>query len=578
MVPPGRRGRRRYEAQVTSNAQRIVDEQAPRGRILDRNGMVLVDNRQSIVVTVDTQEFAELEQDEQTRLLERLATALNRSRPPNDATNVEALTKRLDDTRFSHFRPVPVAEDITEDQEIYFSEQADRFPAVVVERQTVRTYPYGSLAAHVLGYVGSISEEQFADLRTQRRDKPYEPVRRDRQGRRGGRRTSRPPRHARPAGLRGRRAQPGRCASWTRQRRAPQPGNDVYLAIDVRVQAKTEMSLRQGLEERQGTPGELGMFPAEAGAAAVVDPPNGQVLAMASYPTYDPSTLVGGIECPVWRDLQGLPAEGSCEDIDDEIAAIPAEDRPVSKLVNRAIPGLYPPGSTFKLATAYAGLKLGLITPDTSLVRPGLLQIPGCDGDRCRVSSPSAEQRRHGDRQPQHRPHRVERHLLLQARQRLLGAAQAATAPWARPRSRTRSPSSAIGAKTGIDLGRREGRAAARPRRGSTRSTRTCNGQRPTEAGDWRSGDSINLAIGQGDVLVTPLQMANAYAAFANGGTLYVPSVLDRITAVRPRPTRSRSATSRRSSTTTGLRTPWPTPAMKDGFEGVTQDRPLRHR
>nr|MBA3282706.1 hypothetical protein [Acidimicrobiia bacterium] len=376
--------------QVSSNAQKVEPEPAPRGRILDRNGVVLVDNRQSIVVAVDTQAFDDMAEIDQKKVLDRLSTSLSRSRPPNEAITVDFIRTRLNDSRFSRFRPVPVVEDISVDQEIYFREQAERFPSVVVERQTVRAYPYGSLAAHVLGYVGSISEAQYAEVKGVGGPKPY--LQSDEIGKSGV--ESQYEKYLR--GAPGQRVYEVDRANRIvgeieSERRAPKQGDDVYLAMDVRVQAETEISLRQGLEQRRTEEGELGMFPAEAGAAAVVDPVNGQVLAMASFPTYDPSTLVGGIDCPVWRDLQGLAAEGSCRDIEKEIGSVPAADRPVSKLLNRAISGLYPPGSTFKLATAYASLKLGLITPETTFNDPGYYQVPGCTGTGCRKTSPTAE-------------------------------------------------------------------------------------------------------------------------------------------------------------------------------------------
>lgn len=554
--------------QVTSNAQRVVVVPAPRGRILDRNGVVLVDNRQSIAVAVDTQAFGDLEKAEQARLLERLSTSLSRSRPPSDPLTVGSITKRLNDSRFSRFRPVPVAEDINVEQEIYFREQADRFPSVVVERQTVRQYPYGSLAAHVLGYVGSISESQYAALKDDGGSKPY--AQSDEIGKSGVESYYEP--YLR--GLPGQRVyEVDRSNRVVRElesdRRTPSQGDDVYLAIDARVQAETEISLRQGLEQRRSQPGALGMYPSEAGAATVVDPANGQVVAMASFPTYDPSTLVGGIDCPVWRDLQGLAAEGACTDIDKEIAAVPAAERPVSKLLNRAIAGLYPPGSTFKLATAYAALKLGLITPETTLYDPGYFQTPGCSGDRCRRSSPTAESGGIGD---------VNLNSAITASSDTYFY-KLGNDSWALYKQNgTVGPSAlqdqiakfGIGRATGIDLGGEKAGRLPDPK-WLEKFDQDLNGK-ATEAGNWNSGASINLAIGQGDVLVTPLQMANAYAAFANGGTLNRPAVLDHITPFdEPEKVTKTFEPKVLDKLDFDLAA---YAAMKDGFQGVTQDRP----
>ena len=322
-------------------------EPAPRGRILDRNGVVLVDNRESIVVAIDTQEFAELDEgraDPHPRAAGHGAEPQPAARRRHDRRGALQAARRHPVSAGSG--PIPVAEDITVDQEIYFREQADRFPAVVVERQTVRDLPLrvaGRARArlrrlHQRGAVRTTCEERPA------RDKPY--VQTDEIGKSGVEASYEEylPGHARAGGSTRSTGATGWCARSDAERASPKPGDDVYLAIDVRVQDKTESSLRQGLEERRGTPGELGMFPAEAGAAVVVGPGQRPGPGHGVVPDLRPVDARRRHQCPVWRDLQGLPAAGSCENIDDEIAAIPAEDRPVPKLLNRAIAGRLPAG------------------------------------------------------------------------------------------------------------------------------------------------------------------------------------------------------------------------------------------
>lgn len=557
------------EARANRNATRTVVIPAPRGRILDKNGVVLVDNRESLVVTVDWQAYSDLPLGDQTRLLRRLAKDLNAVGGNGSEVTAKAMRLRIGDTRFSHFRPIPVLEDISEDQAAYLREEAARFPTVEVERQTVRSYPYGSLAAHVLGYVGPLTDAQWQVL-SKRNDaaKPY--VQTDEIGRSGvevtfekylrgtpGRRVYEVDRRNRVVGeLRSRRIE-------------PKPGDDVYLSLDARVQAEAEHSLRLGLSERRRTTGKLGYYGAEAAATAIVDPHDGEVVAMASYPTYDPSKLVGGISCPEWRDLQGLPREGSCRTIDKEIKAMPVSERPLSKLQNRAMQGLYPPGSTFKLATSLAAMKLGLLSPSTSLYDPGYYLVPGCKGDRCRVSSPSAESGGIGT----------------------VNLSQAITASsdtyfyklgndiWALYKSKGKVGPTAFqdevaklgfGRPTGIDL---PGEASGRlPDPEWLKKFDIALNGKPTDAGRWTAGSSINLAIGQGDMLATPLQLANAYAAFANDGTLYQPTVVDRVTR-----SRHPNQVVYRHRPKVVDRVDWGADnhaALLDGFEGVTQNRP----
>ncbi|MFN8019038.1 MAG: hypothetical protein U0P45_13080 [Acidimicrobiales bacterium] len=113
-----------YRDEATRNTTATVITPGPRGRILDRNGVVLVDNRQSIVVSIDTQAYDALDAATQRLVLHRLANTLSMGKAPQNKVTVKALKARLNDSRYSHLRPVPVAEDVSERDEIYFSEQA----------------------------------------------------------------------------------------------------------------------------------------------------------------------------------------------------------------------------------------------------------------------------------------------------------------------------------------------------------------------------------------------------------------------------------------------------------------------
>ncbi|CAN5405657.1 penicillin-binding protein 2 [soil metagenome] len=515
-------------AQASSNTTKTVVIPAPRGRILDRNGTALVENRESITVAVDLQAYNALEQPEQVRLRERLATALNRSLPagqtPHDTKSID---RRLGDTRFSRFRPIPIAEDISMDQEIYFSEQADRFPAVVVERQTVREYPYGSLAAHVLGYVGSLNEDEYAAAQKEGGSKPYEQS--DEIGKTGVEAKY-------ESNLRG---TPGRrvyevdrsnraIREITSRYKAPKPGDDVYLSIDAKIQYKAEQALQGRLVAARGP-----KTPAPAGGVVVLDQSNGQVRAMASYPTYDPSTLVGGISCPVWRDLQGLAAEGSCKDVAKEISAMPFAERPASKLINRAMAGSYPPASTFKLASSYAALKLGIITPQDTISDPGYYRL--CDGDGPGCLKKNAGSASHGSVD-------LQKALTVSSdvffyRIGQISWQRGSNGSLAKTGMQDHIKELGYGNLTKIDLPGESPGNVPTPADEAAIATALFKEDparydndpaKAKDAGRWRTGYSADLSIGQ-KVDATPLQTANAYAALANGGTLFQPQVLDRI-------------------------------------------------
>ena len=150
--------RQEFEAASVSNRLRVIHEEGPRGRILDRNGNVLVDNKTSIVVSLDREPLRKM--DEATRQAEfvDLADTLSGLGIP---TKVDAIQKKYDDQRYAPQAYVPIAPDVPQSVEIFLMERSERFPGVVVERKAIRTYPYGRVAAHLLGYVGEINDKEL---------------------------------------------------------------------------------------------------------------------------------------------------------------------------------------------------------------------------------------------------------------------------------------------------------------------------------------------------------------------------------------------------------------------------------
>src|SRR3954463_10985599 len=271
-----------YKLAAKANQVRIVSDPAPRGRILDRNGKVLVDNRASNVVAIDRSKV----RDEKGRqeLLTRLSVVLG--------VTPDELNKRYSDQRVSPYTPVPIAEDVPEDVLVLLRERRREFPAVVAKRVAMRTYPNGPLAAHVLGYVGEVNQDEIDQNPGQYElgenigkagiEKTYEP---DLRGVDGEERIE-----VDADGV------PIRVLT----RRPPVQGYDIVLSIDVDVQRVAEDALAQGLLSARGRAFEqnktrLGLLKAGAGSVVVLDAKEGTVVAMASYPTFDPSTLVNGI-------------------------------------------------------------------------------------------------------------------------------------------------------------------------------------------------------------------------------------------------------------------------------------------
>ncbi|HET6951468.1 MAG TPA: penicillin-binding protein 2 [Acidimicrobiales bacterium] len=481
-------GSDRYQVKAEANRVRVVQLPAPRGRILDRNGKVLVDNRVAVVVAIDRSELAALPKARQEDVLGRLSMDLTAAGKP---ITPDQIRTRLNNDRFSRYAPVPLATDVPEPVKIFLEEHAADYPSVVVERTALRAYPYGPLAVHILGYVGRIND---AELTAQAGNtaKPY--TLNDEIGKSGVEQTLEPWLRGTP-GIRrievDAEGDPVRVIDEV----APQAGDDVVLTLDADLQALAEQKVQQGLADARARPNRDGSRnTGVTGAAVVLDPNNGEVLAMASYPSYDPNAFVDGIDSAEWAYLND-----------------PANHNP---LYNWAIQGQWAPGSTYKLFTGYAALMSGLMTPETIFNDAGGYQIPGCTGAHCYRSNAggAAYGRLNITRAITVSSdaffYNVGAQFWLQ--KDVLGGDNAL---------QDHLMQFGIGDRTGIML------SNERPGRVPTPAWKLDYGTRTDNDPKWRTGDNVNMAIGQGDVLVTPLQLANGYATFANGGTRYVPQI-----------------------------------------------------
>ena len=477
-----------YQVQAEANRVRVVQVPAPRGRILDRNGKVLVDNRVAVVVAIDRSELAELSERRQAEVLDRLSWDLTAAGRPTTPDQIRA---RLNNQRFSRYAPVPLATDVPEQLKIYLEEHAADYPSVKVQRTALRAYPYGPLAVHILGYVGAINETELA-AQADNKDKPY--TLNDEMGKSGVEQTYEPWLRGTP-GIRrievDAEGKPVRVIS----EQQPKAGDDVVLTLDVDVQALAQQKVEQGLADARARPNRDGSRNAGTrGAAVVLDPNNGQVLALASYPSYDPNVFVDGASDEEWAALN------------DEAAGAP--------LNNWAVQGQWAPGSTYKLFVGYAALMAGVMTPDKVFADRGGFQIPGCTGAKCyRTNAGGAS---YGNVTISRAItvssdayfYNVGAQFWLQ-RDRFGGedGMQNLLTPWG------------IGDRTGVAL------TDESPGRVPTKAWKLDFCTRLDCDTGWRTGDNVNMAIGQGDVLVTPMQLATGYATFANGGTRYVPQM-----------------------------------------------------
>ena len=493
-----------FSQQAADNRVREIIEQAPRGRILDVKGRVLVDNRPSIVVTIDKETLlqAGLTTEERDELFLRLATEISASGRLTKVADIEAA---FESNRYGPFAEVPVVRDISEDLQVYLAEHAQDFPGVNTDVVTVREYPYGTLAAHVLGYVGPLNDSELAAVAG--KEKTYQPN--DEIGKGGVEAFFEDQLRGTP-GRRVVEVDKFNNILAVREETPPQAGSDLRLTIDIDVQALVEQELRLGLERARQQPIDydvLGIieYRAPAGAMVLMDPRDGAVRAMASYPTYDPGAFVNGISAEAFAELND-----------------PDNDRP---LLNRAIQGEYAPGSTFKPFSAYAGLDTGMIGSRGILgvrspyLDEGVFFVPGCEADSCRFQNAGAEVMGPVD---------LPRSLAVSSDTYYYNLAYNfdVRRGFDQDSIQKAAVEFGYGTPSGVTLPNES------PGRMPTPDERRRLHEEAPEAfpdPEWRTGDTIITSIGQGDVLATPMQIANSYATIANGGSHFAPGLADAV-------------------------------------------------
>jgi penicillin-binding protein 2 len=488
----------RYGHLAEGNRLRRVVVDAPRGRILDRDGKVLVRDRAAWAVTVKPSELG----DQRAAVLGRLARLLDLPRAELD--------ERLHDYTGSPLRGIPVAEDVPRQILFYLTEHAESFPGVAPEVLTLREYPSGPVAAHVLGYVGEVSS---ADLKSGRFRGLKEG---DLVGKAGVELSYDRLLRGRP-GVRDLEVNAKGDVVRTLSSSEPVPGNDLRLTLDLGVQLTVEQSLDAGMKAARTLPDTQrgGTYPARASAAVVLDPNDGSVIAMASLPQYDPRKFVGGISR---RDFASY------------------SKNPGNPLISRAVQSVYPPGSTWKPFTAAAALRTGMITPTSRYTCPGSFRIgnyvkrdwkasghgsvdlvdslrESCDVYYYNIGANFGA----GERVQQDRGAKTVEQMQATARSFGFDRAPGVDLPYA--------------------AGGTVPDRAWRRRFWEANRKEYCAGESALYkelcryGWRWQGGDNLNIAIGQGDLQVSPLQLASAYGALANGGTVYAPHVGQEVTA-----------------------------------------------
>jgi penicillin-binding protein 2 len=468
--------------QAASQGEETIYIPAPRGEIFDRSGALLAGNRIEQVVTV--QPDAQLADP---GIVDKLAALLDEP--------VQRVKAALDNPQYSPYQPVPVAEGVSNSVVLAIDENRKLLPGVTVTAEPVRYYPYGAVTANILGWVSEITAPEWQADKSEMcaRDIPcYQPNSQIGQ-----------------AGVEASfekylRGAPGKevvevdaqghvlgVASYT----PPVPGDNVVLSISLTDQEAAMAALSDWVQKGRTyiDPASGHLARVTAGAMVVEDPRNGQVLALATYPDYNDNDFVGGISEKQW-EYYNNPASN-----------YPLEDRPIS--------WAGPTGSTFKLITATAALDYGFRSPYYYYDDTGGITVGG--------------QTFHDNDNLPAGPVDLQTALTISDDAYFYSLGYDMWQAWANDKGHPEylqkvASEYGLGHYSGIQL---PGEAP-----GIVPSQQVFirqHDQYPQAYPNWYfdPGQEIQEAIGQGEDEVTPLQLANAYAAFANGGTLYVPSI-----------------------------------------------------
>jgi penicillin-binding protein 2 len=426
-----------------NNRIRIRENPADRGMLVDRKGRVLAHSRPSFEVFLVPEDLKA-----SPEVLAKVGEML-------DIGQEEIRNRLASLKRRPPFRPVKIKSDIDWNELALLEFNRVHLPGLIVDVRPRRTYDYGDLASHLIGYLGEVDENELKQVK----DFPY------RMGALAGKYGVE---HRWEADLKGvdggRQIEVDTLGREIRPLRSvePFPGNNLILTIDLDLQRVAEEA-----------------FQDKGGALIAMDPRNGRILAMVSKPSFDPNLFARNISPEEWKSLM---------------------ENPRHPLQNRTIQGQYPPGSVFKIITAIAGLESGIITPNTQITCTGIYS--------------------HGNRD--FRCWKEGGHGTLSLHRAIVESCDIFFYQ--------------VGLKVGVDLiahyanefglGRTTGIYLAHEKPGIVPST---SWKKKRSGVPWYSGETLSLAVGQGYLNTTPLQLVMLISAIANGGKFYLPQVVERV-------------------------------------------------
>ena len=443
----------KFRGLSAENALREEPIRAKRGLIMDRNGIILADNQPAyelVLLRSNLKELLKADPTHRNRMMQFVSATLE-----IDIRELEErIARESEKTPFN--QPLPIGEDLTMSQVAIIEGQRLTFPALAINSVQRRNYRYGTMAAHVLGYIGEVTEKDMAENSELRLgdlvgkagvELVYDSILRGKDGARYWVVDS----HGR------------QLSEYEPATREPVAGKNIYLTLDFELQRRAE----QYFVENE-----------MVGAAVALDPQNGDVLAMASSPAFNPNVYSKRFAPDVWKAIISNPFKIQ---------------------INRAIAGLYSPGSVFKIVMGMAGFQDGSINPSTSY---------SCGGSAVFFGRRFRCWKREGHGAVNWaRAIKVSCDIFFYNTGAKLGIEKI----YKYSRNLT------FGEVSQIDLpGEKAGLV---PNEEWARKTRKKDPK-------WYPSETISVSIGQGPLIVTPLQVANMMSAIANGGTVYQPHVL----------------------------------------------------
>ncbi|MES2770562.1 MAG: penicillin-binding protein 2 [Pseudomonadota bacterium] len=437
-----------YTTRAEDNRISLVPIVPNRGMITDRHGVVLARNYAAFTLEITQSKVPDLEAtiDALSQLVEVL---------PKDR---KRFYKLLEESKT--FESLPIRTRLSDQEVARFAANRYRFPGVEVKARLFRQYPMGSVAAHALGYIGRINHRDLELIQEHDAEANYKGT--DHLGKTGLEQKYEFQLHG-ETGYEQVEVDAGGRAVRSLARTAPVPGNNLTLTLDAKLQAITEQA-----------------FGEHRGALVAIEPESGGILALVSMPSYDPNLFVDGIRTDDWDSLNNSP------------------DKP---MLNRALNGAYPPGSTFKPFMALAALELGKRTASQTIADPGFFYFGG----------------------HQFRDDKKGGHGLVDLYKSIVESCdtyyyQLANDMGIDSISRFMGQLG-LGSRTGIDI---EGESEGVLPSPAWKKHRF----KHPEQQKWYAGETISIGIGQGYNAYTPIQLAQAVATIANNGVVYRPHLV----------------------------------------------------